>query len=46
VTGLRRTRDVYNTYRYFSIETHIVVTEYAYMYLIPEKCLVFIFAYT
>jgi len=29
---------------HFSIETHFVVTEYAY--LIPEKCLVFIFAYT
>jgi len=28
---------------YFSIETHFVVIEYAY--LIPEKCSVFIFAY-
>jgi len=31
---------------YFSIETHFVVTEYAYAYCIFDKGLVFILAYT
>jgi len=41
--SMKSCTDSINLLKYFSIETHFVVTEYAYV--IPEKCLVFVFAY-